>query len=77
MFNNVALDVFIGWFSFSLLYSLLATIVQEIIATKLAFRARFWKKLLSGCLKTERALLEQVSRKDLRAFGHLLVGPIF
>ena len=39
MFNNVALDVFIGLVFVYLLYSLMATIVQEIIASFLNLRA--------------------------------------
>ena len=39
MFNNVALDVFIGLVFVYLIYSLLATIVQEIIASFLNLRA--------------------------------------
>jgi hypothetical protein len=44
MFNNVALDVVIGLVFIFLLYSLLATIIQEIIATKLALRAKILEK---------------------------------
>ena len=44
MFNNVALDVVIGLVFIFLLYSLLATIIQELIATKLAFRAKILEK---------------------------------
>lgn len=46
MFNNVALDVFIGLVFVFLLYSLLATIVQEIIATRFAFRAKVLEKAI-------------------------------
>ena len=40
MFNNVVLDVFIGLIFVFLLYSLLATIIQEIIARLLNLRAK-------------------------------------
>ena len=46
MFNNVALDVFIGLVFIFLLYSLLATIFQEMIATRLAFRAKVLEKAI-------------------------------
>ncbi len=38
MFNNVALDVVIGLVFIYLLYSLLGTLIQEIIATKIGLR---------------------------------------
>src|ERR1700749_1455969 len=44
MLNNVALDVFIGLVFVFLIYSLLATIFQEIIATRFAFRAKILEK---------------------------------
>src|SRR5215475_3207758 len=44
MFNNVALDVVIGLVFIFLLYSLLATIIQELLATCWAFRARILEK---------------------------------
>jgi hypothetical protein len=44
MFNNVALDVVIGLVFIFLLYSLLATIIQELLATCWAFRARTLEK---------------------------------
>jgi len=68
MFNNVALDVVIGLAFIFLLYSLLATIIQEIIATKLAFRAKVLEK---GILR----MLEEghtKSRSWINDFIHLL-----
>jgi hypothetical protein len=44
MFNNVALDVFIGLVFIFLLYSLLVTIIQEIIANLFSLRARMLYK---------------------------------
>ena len=51
MFNNVALDVFIGLVFIFLLYSLLATIVQEMIATRLGFRAKVLEKAILRMLE--------------------------
>jgi len=51
MFNNIALDVVIGLLFIFLLYSLLATIVQEIVATQLAFRAKVLEKAILRMLE--------------------------
>ncbi len=51
MFSNVALDVFIGLVFVFLLYSLLATILQEIIATRFAFRAKVLEKAILRMLE--------------------------
>ena len=51
MFNNVALDVFIGLIFVFLLYSLLATIIQEIIATRFAIRAKVLEKAILRMLE--------------------------
>ncbi|HWI89825.1 MAG TPA: hypothetical protein VNT20_01065 [Flavisolibacter sp.] len=51
MFSNVALDVFIGLVFIFLLYSLLATIIQEIIATRFAFRAKVLEKAILRMLE--------------------------
>lgn len=51
MFNNFALDVFIGLVFIFLLYSLLATIIQEMIATRLAFRAKVLEKAIIRMLE--------------------------
>jgi hypothetical protein len=51
MFNNVAFDVFIGLVFIFLLYSLLATIVQEIIATRFGFRAKVLEKAILRMLE--------------------------
>lgn len=56
MFNSVVLDVTIGLVFIFLLYSLLASLIQEIIATALAFRARILVKSLSRMLQDEEAL---------------------
>jgi len=54
MFNNVALDVFIGLVFIFLLYSLLATIIQELIATRFAFRAKVLEKAILRMLEDGR-----------------------
>jgi hypothetical protein len=46
MFNNATLDVVIGLIFVYLIYSLLATTIQEIIATKLSFRGKFLEKAI-------------------------------
>ena len=46
MFSNIALDVFIGLIFVFLLYSFMATILQEIIATRFAFRAKVLEKAI-------------------------------
>ena len=51
MFNNVALDVFIGLIFVFLLYSLMATIIQEIIATRFAIRAKVLEKAILRMLE--------------------------
>ena len=53
MFNNVALDVVIGLVFVFLLYSLFATVVAEIIATKLGLRARNLKEAVDRMLNDE------------------------
>ena len=51
MFNSSVLDVVIGLVFIYLLYSLLATVVQEIIATKLSYRAKFLEKAIMRMLE--------------------------
>jgi len=54
MFNNAALDVIIGLVFIYLLYSLLATVVAEIIATNLGIRARNLKEAIDRMLNDEK-----------------------
>lgn len=54
MFNNTALDVFIGLVFVFLLYSLMATILQEIIATSFDFRAKVLEKAILRMLEDGR-----------------------
>src|SRR5665213_289540 len=67
MFNNVALDVFIGLVFIFLLYSLLATILQEMIATRLAFRAKVLEKAFIR-------MLEDSQTDNHRPFGDRIDG---
>jgi hypothetical protein len=53
MFNNVALDVFIGLVFIFLLYSLLATIIQEIFANIFSLRARMLYKGIKRMLEDD------------------------
>ncbi|MBI1780585.1 MAG: hypothetical protein HYR66_04370 [Sphingobacteriales bacterium] len=53
MLNNVVLDVVIGLVFIYLLYSLLATIVQEMIASRFALRARMLQKALRRMLEDD------------------------
>lgn len=53
MLNNVAPDVVIGLIFIYLLYSLRATVIAEIIATKLGFRARNLKEAIDRMLNDE------------------------
>lgn len=53
MFNNVGLDIFIGLVFIYLLYSLLATIIAEIIATLIGLRARNLKEAVDRMLNDE------------------------
>jgi hypothetical protein len=50
MFNNVAIDVFIGLIAIYLLYSLLASILMEVVAKYLGLRARITQKAIAKIL---------------------------
>jgi hypothetical protein len=52
--NTIVLDVFIGLIFIYLLYSLLATVLQEIIATNLSFRAKILQRAITRMLEDER-----------------------
>lgn len=64
MFNNVVLDVFIGLIFVYLLYSLLTTIVQEVIASFLNLRAVVLVKAI-------RVMLEDRKPLDLKSNSYL------
>lgn len=53
MFNNLALDVFIGLVFIFLLYSLLATILQEMLARWFNLRSRMLQKAIRRMLEDE------------------------
>jgi hypothetical protein len=53
MFNSVVLDVFIGLIFIYLLYSLLATIIQELIATWFDFRSKILERAIFRMLEDE------------------------
>ena len=53
MFSNVVLDIFIGLIFIFLLYSLLATIVQELIAHRMNLRARMLQKAIRKMLEDQ------------------------
>lgn len=63
MFQNVAFDVFIGLIFIFLLYSLLATIVQELIARFLDLRARMLVKAIRVLLDDREKVKEGFFRR--------------
>ncbi|TPG45336.1 hypothetical protein [Flavobacterium pectinovorum] len=71
MINNVALDVFIGLTFIFLLYSLLATIVQEMIAVRFSFRAKLLEKAILRMLEDGKTSVGWSSFIDDRIYGIL------
>ncbi|RKR05653.1 hypothetical protein C8C83_5004 [Flavobacterium sp. 90] len=71
MINNVALDVFIGLTFIFLLYSLLATIVQEMIAVRFSFRAKLLEKAILRMLEDGKTKVTWSSFIDDRIYGTL------
>ncbi|MGV3765210.1 MAG: hypothetical protein ACO1NW_03740 [Chitinophagaceae bacterium] len=67
MFNNTAIEVFIGLISIYLLYSLLATILMEALAKFMGLRAR-------NTLKAISKLLDDSSFSDGSAIDRLFSG---
>jgi hypothetical protein len=53
MFNSVVLDIVIGLIFIYLLYSLMATIIQEIIASYFGFRAKILERAIFRMLEDE------------------------
>lgn len=72
MFNNTALDVFIGLVFIFLLYSLLATIIQEMIATRLAFRAKVLEKAILRMLEDGKTSTPSPYGDRISGFFHLI-----
>lgn len=72
MFNNVVLDVFIGLVLVFLLYSLLVTIVGEMIVSWICLRSRILRvsieKMLNDGYLAKRSLLFIIQRFFLREF---------
>lgn len=62
MFNSVALDVVIGLVFIYLLYSLLATVIGEIVAVKLNLRARNLKLAVGRMLNDEDEKISGIRR---------------
>jgi hypothetical protein len=56
MFNSVALDVVIGLVFIYLLYSLLITVISELISTALSLRARNLKEAIDRMLNDEKPM---------------------
>ncbi len=71
MFDSIVLDVIIGLVFVYLLHSLLASILQEIIATNLGFRAKILEKAILRMLQDE----EKISTFGSRFFSwmHLIL----
>ena len=72
MINNVALDVVIGLVFVFLLYSLLASIVQEIIATKLSFRSKILEKAILRMLEDGKTTAKMPLGDTLMGFYKLI-----
>jgi hypothetical protein len=62
MFNSVVLNVVIGLVFIYLLYSLLATIIQEIIAANFGMRSRMLKKGICRMLDDDMEVKEPLSK---------------
>ena len=72
MFNNIALDVFIGLVFVFLIYSLLATIIQEMIATRFAFRSKVLEKAILRMLEDGKTTTRMPFGDRIMGFWHLL-----
>lgn len=75
MTGSVILDVIIGLVFIYLLYSLLATILQELIATKLAFRSKILEKAIIRMLEDGNTTNKTTLGDRLDGFYHLLFKP--
>jgi hypothetical protein len=62
MFDSIVLDVVIGLVFVYLLHSLLASIVQEMIATNLGLRAKVLEKAIVRMLQDEKAMTRFAAR---------------
>lgn len=70
MSGNIALDVFIGLVFIYLLYSLLATIIQELIAQWFSLRSRLLVRALRRMLEDENANLKSLEKNGLVGFAY-------
>jgi len=75
MTGSVILDVIIGLVFIYLLYSLLATIIQELIATKLAFRSKVLEKAIIRMLEDGNSVTKFALEDRVVGFYHLLFKP--
>ena len=75
MTGSVILDVIIGLVFIYLLYSLLATIIQELIATKLSFRAKVLEKAIIRMLEDGKSVKRVPLADRFAGFYHLLFRP--
>ncbi len=71
MFNNTALDVFIGLVFVFLLYSLLATIIHEMIAVRFAFRSKVLEKAILRMLEDGKTTTGFPTVNRMRGVLHL------
>lgn len=65
MFNNVALDVAIGLIFVYVLYSLLGTLIQEIIATNIGLRGWMLNKAIKRMLDDDKKANQQIPKSKL------------
>lgn len=73
MLNNGAFDIVIGLVFIYLLYSLLATTIQEIIANKLSYRAKFLEK---GIMRMLNDYLDDDTAWVKRIFNSLSINKL-
>lgn len=69
MFDNIALDVFIGLIAIFLLYSLLASILMESLAKRLDLRARMTQKAISKLLDDSDFTDEGVFKRGMKSIS--------
>jgi hypothetical protein len=67
MFGSIALDVFIGMVLIYLLYSLLITIIGEMLATWMGIRARLLRKAIEKMLNDDLGKAENLTRIQKQA----------
>lgn len=75
MFQNPVLDIVIGLVFIYLLYSLLATIIQELIATKLAFRSKVLEKAIIRMLEDGMSTTGSKIKDRIKAYLSMFGRP--